>query len=97
MKEDIAELIKEKEKIYQEIKKKLSPLILKFIKEAEKINGYIRDCDLYYKIETFGLTKYDYRRIINELDEDKLIRNNDFITITDKLIRNSDFITITTR
>jgi hypothetical protein len=36
MEKDIAELIKEREETYQEIKKKLLPLIIEFIKEAKK-------------------------------------------------------------
>ena len=78
--EELSKLIKEKEKLYQEIKRKLVPLILKFIKAAEKVQGYIRYWELYDKIESFGLIHYDFKRIINELDTDRLIRYHGFIT-----------------
>ena len=80
MKEKIIELAKEREKNYQEIKRKLLPIILKFIKAAEKVQGSIRYWELRDKIETFGLTRYDFRRIIDELDTDGLIRDNGFLT-----------------
>lgn len=80
MKEEITELIKKREKLYQEIKKKLLPLILKFIKAEEKVQGYIRYWELYDKIETFGLMRYDFKRIIDELDTDQLIKYHHFIT-----------------
>jgi len=78
--EELSKLIKEKEKLYQEIKRKLVPLILKFIKAAEKVKGHIRYWELYDKIETFGLIHYDFERIIYELHRDEVIKYNHLIT-----------------
>jgi hypothetical protein len=75
MEKDIAELIKEREETYQEIKKKLLPLIIEFIKEAKKTDGHVKYFDLCIKMGTFSLTQYDLDRIVDELEKDGLIKN----------------------
>lgn len=72
----IKKLVREREKIYKEIKKELTPTILKLIKREEKNRGGMGYWDLCGELESMirGLTTNDYERIIEELEEKNLIK-----------------------
>lgn len=70
-------LIARKQKLYKRIKKKLMPLILKSIRDEEKVNGHKNYRKLYEEFETaVGLTRIDYEEIIYDLSmEEGIIEN----------------------
>ncbi len=68
------ELVEKREELWGKIKEELTPLILKLIKEAEKIKGHMQYWDLHNKfVEEFGFTLSDYERIIGEMKEQGFI------------------------
>jgi len=72
----IKELVGEREELYRKIKEKLTPLILKSIKDAEKVKGYKVYWKLYEELfDLFGLIRDDYEIIISELElKERLIQ-----------------------
>lgn len=66
--EIIRKLVEEREKLYQEIKEKLTPIIFALIGEEEKKKGYAGYWEVFGKLkEKFDLSVSDYERIIEEL------------------------------
>jgi Cdc6-like AAA superfamily ATPase len=71
----IKELVGEREELYRKIKEKLTLLIIKSVKDAEEIRGYEGYWKLYdERLKSFGLTRADYKRIIDDLEEVGLIK-----------------------
>jgi len=66
-------LITTREKLYEKIKRILTPLILESIKSEERIHGYKRYWELYNELSTIDLKMTDYERLINDLQEKKLV------------------------
>jgi hypothetical protein len=65
---EIKELTKKRDEFYEELRAKLTPIILQSIKDAEKTRGYLLKMELGEKLENaFGLARGDYESVIYDL------------------------------
>ncbi|MDD3102032.1 MAG: hypothetical protein PHE59_02715 [Patescibacteria group bacterium] len=71
----VKELVKNREELYEKIKKELTPVMLKAIGCAEKAKGYKDYWDLFKELGIiFDLRMDDYERIIAELEKEGAIK-----------------------